>query len=160
MMIKKDKDIKKSALDFGGDVRSLILTLVNAAINEEVNRWNKDRHVFRTPIDQFALIQSMMKQVTAYIDAPEECVETQVCSNCGRPMAKGFVINDGEEYYCSEECLHKRYSKLEYLALYAGLDHTDENVLKGVEQLTDEELDVLSEKNDSGTFMTEWEVII
>jgi predicted secreted Zn-dependent protease len=38
MMIKKDKDIKKSALDFGGDVRSLILTLVNAAINEEVNR--------------------------------------------------------------------------------------------------------------------------
>lgn len=160
MMIKKDKDIEKSALDFGGDVRSLILTLINAAINEELNRWNKDRHVFRTPIDQFALTQSMMKQVTEFIDSPDECVETQVCSYCGRTMAKGFVINDGEEYYCSEECLHKRYSKLEYLALYAGLDHTDENVLKGVEQLKDKELDALSEINDSGTFMTEWEVII
>ena len=29
-------------------------------------------------------------------------------------MQSGYVIDDGEEYYCSDECLYSWYSKEEY----------------------------------------------
>ena len=29
-------------------------------------------------------------------------------------MTAGYVINDGEEYYCSDDCLHSAYSTEEY----------------------------------------------
>lgn len=40
------------------------------------------------------------------------------CSECGRPMTEGFCIENGAEYYCSEECLHKHISEEEYQSLY------------------------------------------
>lgn len=40
------------------------------------------------------------------------------CDKCGREMPQGYVILDGLEYYCSEECLHKVYSEEEYARMY------------------------------------------
>lgn len=40
------------------------------------------------------------------------------CSKCNKPMKEGYVIADGEEYYCSDECLYSKYSEEEYLELY------------------------------------------
>lgn len=40
------------------------------------------------------------------------------CSACGCYMAEGFCINDGEAYYCSEECLHTAYTEGEYNEMY------------------------------------------
>ena len=40
------------------------------------------------------------------------------CSECGKPMTEGFCIDNGAEYYCSEECLHKHISEEEYQLLY------------------------------------------
>jgi len=40
------------------------------------------------------------------------------CSECGRPMVQGYLIHDGDEYYCSDECLHKHYTEQEWLELY------------------------------------------
>ena len=37
-----------------------------------------------------------------------------VCDKCGKLMTSGYVIGDGEEYYCSEECLYTVYSEEEY----------------------------------------------
>ena len=42
----------------------------------------------------------------------------RVCSECGKPMTEGFCIEDGAEYYCSEECLHKNLTDEEYENLY------------------------------------------
>jgi hypothetical protein len=42
----------------------------------------------------------------------------RVCSECGKPMTEGFCIEDGAEYYCSEECLHKNMTEEEYENLY------------------------------------------
>ena len=42
----------------------------------------------------------------------------RTCTCCGTPMTEGFVIEGGDEYYCSERCLHKRYSPEEYNAMY------------------------------------------
>lgn len=40
------------------------------------------------------------------------------CSECGKSMYEGFCIENGAEYYCSEECLHKNISEEEYTKLY------------------------------------------
>lgn len=40
------------------------------------------------------------------------------CSECGKPMYEGFCIEDGAEYYCSDECLHKNINQEEYDAFY------------------------------------------
>ena len=43
----------------------------------------------------------------------------RICSECGKHMGQGYVIDAGLEYYCSDECLHKHYTEEEYLELYA-----------------------------------------
>ncbi len=40
------------------------------------------------------------------------------CDECKKPMDQGFVIDDGDQYYCSEKCLHKHISPKKYLSLY------------------------------------------
>lgn len=44
--------------------------------------------------------------------------ETRRCSDCGKIMTSGFCIDDGAEYYCSEECLYKHYTTEEWIDLY------------------------------------------
>ena len=42
----------------------------------------------------------------------------RVCSECSKPMTEGYCIENGAEYYCSEECLHKNLTDEEYENLY------------------------------------------
>lgn len=44
--------------------------------------------------------------------------ETRYCSECGKSMKKGYCIENGLEYYCSDECLHKHYTNEEYIEMY------------------------------------------
>lgn len=39
------------------------------------------------------------------------------CDICGKPMHEGFCVND-DEYYCSEDCLHSRYTDREYTDMF------------------------------------------
>ena len=36
------------------------------------------------------------------------------CSECGRGMNEGYVVG-GDNYYCSEDCLHKHFTPEEWL---------------------------------------------
>ena len=38
----------------------------------------------------------------------------RVCCICNKPMLEGYVIDDGVEYYCCDDCLHAVYSEEEY----------------------------------------------
>lgn len=40
------------------------------------------------------------------------------CNSCHNGMHEGYVIEDGLEYYCSEECLHTKYTEDEYNRMY------------------------------------------
>ena len=40
------------------------------------------------------------------------------CSECHDIITEGYVIHDGEEYYCSDECLSKNYRDNEFDELY------------------------------------------
>lgn len=42
----------------------------------------------------------------------------RICSECGEPMDEGYCIENGMEYYCSDECLHKHYTEKEWLEMY------------------------------------------
>ena len=44
--------------------------------------------------------------------------EYRTCSECGKQMSAGYVIDGGMEYFCSDECLHKHYTDEEYLEMY------------------------------------------
>lgn len=48
----------------------------------------------------------------------EEKYAPRKCSACGKGMYNGFLIGDGLEYYCSEKCLHTKYTEEEYLQMY------------------------------------------
>lgn len=40
------------------------------------------------------------------------------CDVCSRGMNEGYVVNNGDEYYCSDTCLHKKYDKKEWSQMY------------------------------------------
>lgn len=44
------------------------------------------------------------------------------CDQCKQGMNDGFVIENGEAYYCSETCLHKNISVSHWHELY---DHEE-----------------------------------
>lgn len=43
----------------------------------------------------------------------------RTCSECGKGMNEGYCIGSGDDYYCSDACLHKHMTPAEYLELYA-----------------------------------------
>jgi hypothetical protein len=46
------------------------------------------------------------------------------CDACGSGMNEGYIINGGEEYFCSDECLHTEYTQEEYEEMH-GDDDTE-----------------------------------
>lgn len=42
----------------------------------------------------------------------------RVCKVCGQPMLQGYVVDDGMEYYCCDECLHSVYTEEQYQEMY------------------------------------------
>jgi hypothetical protein len=44
------------------------------------------------------------------------------CDKCGQGMNEGYCIYEGEEYYCSDECLHSVYSKSVWEGMYDAED--------------------------------------
>lgn len=45
-------------------------------------------------------------------------IDHRICSICNKVMLNGFCIDDGADYYCSEECLTQDMTIEEYLELY------------------------------------------
>lgn len=46
-----------------------------------------------------------------------EPVGFRTCSACGAKMAEGYIVDDCE-YYCSDDCLHTKYTPEEYAEMY------------------------------------------
>lgn len=63
------------------------------------------------------------------------------CDACKEVMSQGYVINGGEEYFCSNICLHTKYSQEEYEEMYADIN---------------DEHDYGNGDETSDTYWTEW----
>lgn len=51
-----------------------------------------------------------------------QTVYARKCDQCSEGMDYGYVINDGEEHYCSDECLHQKYTVDEWAEMSDGDD--------------------------------------
>ena len=38
----------------------------------------------------------------------------RICDKCGNGMNEGYVVEGGEEYYCTPKCLHEVYTPMEW----------------------------------------------
>ena len=54
-----------------------------------------------------------------HLDQTEEQNEYRICSQCNSKMYSGYVIDNGLNYYCSDECLTQNMTLAEYTKLYA-----------------------------------------
>jgi hypothetical protein len=78
-------------------------------------------------IDKFkALGDSIYAEEMKQCEVIEEVVKgdkyARKCDKCGQGMNEGFCIYEGEEYYCSDECLHSVYSKSVWEGMYDAED--------------------------------------
>lgn len=68
--------------------------------------------------DKIDLFNTLLEQVKEMIEVYAEENDIRVCTECGHLMDEGYCIENGIEYYCSEECLHKHISEEEFEELY------------------------------------------
>lgn len=105
-----------------------------------------------------SVYEAVDNAINSNLDDLVDAVEIRVCDECGKIMVEGYCIDGGMEYYCSDECLHKNYTKEQWLAIYAGLDYNDPAEVERAAKMTSAELDELNEENDSQSYHTAWEV--
>lgn len=53
-----------------------------------------------------------------YNTLEEAEIEIRQCSDCNKLMVEGYVIENGESYYCSDKCLENNMSRAEFEELY------------------------------------------
>lgn len=161
---------KKSAYEyFAGDLKAMdrfVRTIVDDVFRNAHDEWEvknrkfvKDNPKLWEEIGKKLFYEPMERLKTALMNpVDEEFDNMRFCDDCGKPFEEGYCL-DAEEYYCSEECLHKHYTRGQWLAMYAGLDNTDPQEVKKALKMTQEELDEASEENDSQCYWSSWEWI-
>ena len=68
--------------------------------------------------DKIDLLNNLLEQVKEMIEQHAEEKDIRVCTECGKLMEEGYCIENGIEYYCDDECLHKSIDEEEYEKLY------------------------------------------
>ena len=74
---------------------------------------NDDTGIFKKDCEALELAYSIINEIDLH---DLDCI--RICSDCGKIMNAGYCINNGEEYYCNDECLHKHYTNEEYINMY------------------------------------------
>jgi hypothetical protein len=147
---------RTNTFDFGKDTPEIIRRIARDAMGDVM----EDAISFTTLSlhDAFDISNKFEEKLDELIDHPERCDSIRRCDECGKLMFEGYCLGGGEEYYCSDECLHENYSHEEFLAMYAGLDNTDPAEVERASKMSQEELDRLSDENDSQSYYTDWEI--
>jgi len=53
------------------------------------------------------------------------------CSECGCGMNAGYVVGGGDNYYCSEDCLHKHFTPEEWIEECSDYDEESDEYIVG-----------------------------
>lgn len=65
-------------------------------------------------IDKCDLLNTLQEEIKELIDL----YDYRVCSHCGKIISEGYCIENGDAYYCSDECLCANMKYEEYVELY------------------------------------------
>lgn len=85
--------------------------------NEDVEEWLEHHGFHLSQISYMTSDTNPDMGKTTQWDL-EDALGERRCSHCHKIMTEGYCIESGEEYYCSDECLHEHYTDEEYLELY------------------------------------------
>lgn len=101
-MIDICNDIHKSQDDIENMRRKLILHYSDRI--DEIKNYIEKRQIAYDEVGQ-----DLLKIINGY---------TRLCSICSKPMNEGYCIENGMEYYCSDECLHECYTEEDFKEMY------------------------------------------
>jgi len=57
-------------------------------------------------------------EAAAVLDEITRDNERRRCEACNKEILEGYCIDGGEEYYCSDDCLHTKYTDKEFQEMY------------------------------------------
>ena len=113
--MKLNMDFKKDPKDVLREevlAHPRLLQFFKAAFKTEVEL--NERTTLKEFLTDYLIEQAELQFVVDELDLQH----SRCCSECGKPMYEGYCIENGLEYYCSDECLHKNLSEEEYNALH------------------------------------------
>ena len=85
--------------------------------NDEYECWicNKygDADLMTEPVGSDEEYEAIIKTFCSYIK--ENGINyARICDKCGNGMNEGYVVEGGEEYYCTPKCLHEVYTPMDW----------------------------------------------
>jgi len=119
-------------LNTGGNIYNDVITLNNGM-------------VIRISEDLVCIYKNAEADENGDYTSFTEMVETtnfaRVCTECKKGMNEGYVVNGGEQYYCSDACLHKHHTPDEWKDMSAG-DDNDSNYWTAWEDTAEQTINI------------------
>lgn len=91
-----------------------IVEMLNKATKGSASELYNDEFLLRAANYYFERSSDPITSKEVVEDFLESVDNVRRCSVCGRLMQEGYCEDGGWRYYCSEECLHTKYSDAEW----------------------------------------------
>ena len=120
-----NKDDKKKLYELQAEI-SFALRVLRDARNEDFSdlliKYDYDKRligIWANMIDACFLMDTAIHVIDQLVQLtePNKC-EMRKCTRCGAAMSRGYCLYDGDEYYCSDECLYENYTEEEYDSIH------------------------------------------
>lgn len=95
----KEQILGKLSATVGGSDKELF---AQEELNAFAEHYSRDDEVTHNLVSNF---------LSYWWDTPSLC---RRCSICGRLMTAGYCYNYGQQYFCSDKCLHTHFSDAEW----------------------------------------------
>ena len=83
-------------------------------LNNKINEFNNIA-ILKYMINEEVVLDDAI--IALFDTLINEC-EARVCSKCNSLMIDGYCIDNGSEYYCTDECLESEMTREEFEELY------------------------------------------
>ncbi len=79
----------------------------------EYECWLDDGELMTEPVNSDEEYDAIIETFCSYIK--ENSIRyARICDKCGNGMNEGYVVEGGQEYYCTPKCLHEVYTPMEW----------------------------------------------
>lgn len=80
---------------------------------DEYECWLDDGELMTEPVNSDEEYDAIIETFCSYIK--ENSISyARICDKCGNGMNEGYVVEGGQEYYCTPKCLHEVYTPMEW----------------------------------------------
>jgi hypothetical protein len=80
---------------------------------DEYECWLDDGELMTEPVNSDEEYDAIIETFCSYIK--ENSIRyARICDKCGNGMNEGYVVEGGQEYYCTPKCLHEVYTPMEW----------------------------------------------